>query len=83
VNAPVVIEVARRRDGKLYPPRPLTHAERNRARWLEHNLVHRDGLSIREAQRVMAAEHGVRRSLGIIHRDLASYECPACADQGA
>jgi hypothetical protein len=72
-----VLEVARRADGKLYPPRPLTRAERNRARWLAHNLVHRDGLSIRAAQRAMAAQ-GVRRSVGIIARDLADYECPAC-----
>ena len=66
VNA-VVVEVARRADGKLYPPRPLTHAERNWARWLVHNLVHRDGLSIREAQRVMLGQYGVRRSLGMVN----------------
>jgi len=78
VNEPVIIEVTRRADNKLYPARPLTREQRNRARWLAHNLVHRDGLSIRAAQRAMLAR-GVRRSLGIIARDLASYECPACA----
>lgn len=73
----ILVEVERRRDGKLYPPRPLTHAERNRARWLAHNLVHRDGMSVRAAQRAMAAQ-GVRRSVGIIARDLAAFECPDC-----
>ncbi len=78
VNA-VVIEVRRGRDGKLYPPRmPLPRAERNRLRWLAHNLVHRDGLSIWQAQRVMRESHGARRSLGQIHADLHNFECPHC-----
>jgi hypothetical protein len=80
VNA-VVIEVRRGRDGKLYPPRmPLPQAERDRARALAHRLVCRDGLSIREAQRCMREDYGVRRSLGIIHADLAGYQCARCRD---
>ena len=71
--------VRRGRDGKNYPAAPLTRTERNRARWLAHNLVHRDGLSIRAAQQVMAGEHAIKRSVGIIARDLADYECPHCA----
>jgi hypothetical protein len=74
----VVIEVAVRRDGRRYPPRPLTRAERNKIRWLEHDLCHRDGLSIRAAQQAMA-ERGIRRSVGAIHRDLVAYECGICA----
>ena len=56
----------RGRDGRLYPAVPLTREERNRARWLAHRLVHRDGLSIRHARQVMLVKHGVRRSIGII-----------------
>lgn len=76
----VVIEVRRGADGKLYPPRmPLPQAERDRLRVLVHNLVCRDKLSIRQAQRVMREEYGVRRSLGQLHADLHRFECPRCA----
>jgi hypothetical protein len=78
VNA-IVIETVRRRDGKRYPVAGvLPTDQRNRARWLAHNLVHRDRLSIRAAQRVMLERYGVRRSLGIMHRDLTSYACRVC-----
>jgi hypothetical protein len=76
----IIVEVRRGADRKLYPVGgQLPPAERNRARWLAHNLVHRDHLSVRAAQAVMLEQYGVRRSLGIIARDLASFECPACA----
>lgn len=75
----VVVEVTRGADDKRYPARSLSHAERNRARWLAHNLVHRDGLSLRAAQRAMAESYGVRRSMGTICTDLANFECPSCA----
>jgi hypothetical protein len=82
VNA-IVVETVRRRDGKRYPVAGvLPPAERNRARWLAHNLVHRDRLSIRQAQRVMLEQYAVRRSLGIIARDLQRFECPVCAGPG-
>jgi len=74
----VIIEVRRGADAKLYPARPLTREQRNRARWMAHNLVHRDGLSIRQAQRVMASQYGVRRAVGTIMRDLQNFECPRC-----
>ncbi len=74
----VIVQVQTGRDGKLYPARPLTRQERNRARWLAHNLVHRDGLSVRQAQRAMAERYGVRRAVGTIARDLANFECPRC-----
>lgn len=76
----VVVETVRGRDSKRYPaglPRP--REELNRMRWMVHGLVCRDGNSIRAAQAIMLAEHGVRRSLGALHRDLARYECPSCA----
>jgi len=67
----VAIEVQRGRDGKLYPPRmPIPLAERKPARWLVHNLVHRDHLSIRAAQAVMHDQYGVRRSVGQLWKDL-------------
>jgi hypothetical protein len=43
--------------------------------------VHRDALSIRQAQRVMAESYGVRRSIGVIARDLLLWECPHCPHQ--
>jgi hypothetical protein len=69
-----VVEVVRGADRKLYGARPLSRAELNRRRWLAHNLVHRDGLSIRQAQRTMRESYGVRRSLGAIHGDLKRFE---------
>ncbi len=77
--AVVIVEVKRGADGRLYPARPLTHEQRNRARWLAHNLVHRDRLSVRQAQKVMAERYGLRRAAGTIARDLAGFECPRCA----
>ena len=73
-------QLRRGRDGKLYPAAQLTRTERGRARWLAHQLVHSDGLSIRAAQAAMAQTHGLRRSRGAIAADLAGYECPRCAD---
>jgi hypothetical protein len=73
-----VIEVRRGADSKLYPAEPLTREQRNRARWLAHNLVHRDGLSVRQAQRELVGQHGVRRAVGTIMRDLQNFECPQC-----
>ena len=70
----------RGRDGRLYPARPLTPEERSRAVRLAHLLVHRDRLSIRLAQQVMAEQHGLRRSVGAIARDLAGWVCDLCDD---
>ena len=78
VNA-IIIETVVRSDGKRYPVGGvLPDQERNRARWLAHRLVCRDRHSIRQAQKIMLAEHGCRRSLGIICRDLQRFECPEC-----
>lgn len=73
------IVVRRAKDGKDYPLRPLTRQERGRIRVLTHQLIHRDHLSIRQAQRVMLESYHVRRSVGSIMRDLTGFECPACA----
>jgi hypothetical protein len=36
-------------------------------------------MSVRQAQQVMAEHYGVRRSVGIIARDLRVFTCPRCA----
>ncbi len=79
----ILIEVSRGTDSKLYPARPLPREQLNRARQLAHNLICRDRLSIRAAQRVMAGSYGLRRSVGVIARDLALFECPRCAGRPA
>lgn len=78
-----VIEVGRGRDGKLYSARPLDEAGLRRARSLAHALVHRDKMSMRAAQQVMADSYGLRRSIGIIARDLALWTCQWCPDRSA
>ena len=72
-------QVRRGRDGKNYPATPLTRPERSRAIRRAHELICRDGLSIRAAQARMA-EAGLRRSVGTIAQDLRGFECPHCAD---
>ena len=66
------------RDHPFYPARPASRAEPNRARWLSHNLIHRDGLSVRAAQRVLAESYGLRRSIGSIMHDPRMWKCPRC-----
>lgn len=80
-DGPVSIDVrVRGLDGRLYPATPLTPQERGRAIRLAHRLCHADGWSIRQAQRIMAESHGLRRSVGAISADLRDYLCPACPD---
>ena len=73
------------RDGKRYPATherggTLPEPERREAITTAHHLVHGLGYSIRAAQRELAAEHGIRRSLGSIHHDLADFVCRDCRD---
>lgn len=76
----MVIVVERRKDGKMHPPGGyLPDADRDRARLLAHYLVRRDRRSLRQAQKIMFEDHGIRRSLGSIHHDLRTFECPECA----
>jgi hypothetical protein len=76
-----IVEVRKGRDGKFYPMvMPVPLADRQRARALAHGLVHRDGLTIRAAQRVMKEQYGLRRSVGIIAYDLRNFTCQRCRD---
>ncbi len=78
-NVAVLVKV--RSDGKLMPPDwPLTPPEVTaRLRDLEHHLHCAGGLSIRQTQAAML-DRGIRRSIGMIHRDLHQFECPVCSD---
>lgn len=72
----VIIEVVRGKDGKRYPsglPRP--GAEVERLRLLAHQFYCGRGLSYRDVQAVMLDQNGVRRSIGILHRDVAEFDC--------
>ena len=77
-----VVVVERRRDGKLHPPGgKLPDKDRWRAVRIAHQLVHGRGLSIRAAQAVLLAEHGIRRSFGSVQHDLKAFSCPRCEDE--
>ena len=78
VSAVLLLEVVRGHDRKLYRAHPLPGSELARIRALTHALVHRDGLSQRQAQRVLAQSYGIRRATGTIARDLALFTCPSC-----
>jgi hypothetical protein len=75
-----IIEITAGRDRKRYPAAQLSAADLGRLRKLEHQLCHRDGLSVRQAQRALLGQHGVRRSVGAIQRDLAGWVCQLCED---
>jgi hypothetical protein len=78
----VVVEVRVRRDGRRYPVTwKLPDKERGRAIRLVHELVPGRGMSIRAAQRVMLADHAVRRSVGQLHNDLHGFTCSRCEDE--
>jgi hypothetical protein len=80
VNA-TVITVRIARDGKRYPAdRVLPPEQRQQAHALAHGLVHRDKLSIRQAQRELLEVHAIRRSVGSIFSDLHRYQCSRCAE---
>lgn len=78
--AVAVAVVVRRSDSKLYPEGGvLPERERWRAIRLAHRAVCRDRLSYRAAQQALA-DAGIRRSLGQLHHDVASYVCSLCED---
>jgi len=80
VNEIVVVTLQRGRDHKLYPAQmPPPKAWRYEAIMIAHRLCHEQGLSMRAAQRELAAL-GYRRSLGTIWRDLDRPMCPRCRD---
>lgn len=79
----VVVEVrSRGADSKLYREHQLDQEALTRLRLLEHELRCGQGLSVRQVQAELAAEHGVRRSIGIIQRDLRLWSCEHCQDGG-
>lgn len=65
-------------DGKSYPATPLTRQQRARAIYPAHALVHRGGMSIRQAQKAMLETYQIRRSAGTIADDLARCDVPGC-----
>jgi hypothetical protein len=75
----VMVVLRRGRDHKLYPvDLPLPKAEHDRLVGLSHLMRCGRGLSYRQAQRALAEQLGVRRSLGAIFRDVHHYECAQC-----
>ena len=64
-------------DSKLYPARAATEAERDRIVAWTHWFRCEERLSIREVARKLE-EHGIRRSVGAIVRDLKLYRCDRC-----
>lgn len=78
----VIIETVRARNGRLHPVEPVPADEAARVRVLVHELRCAGQLSIRQVQRHMLEDHGLRRSTGRIHAILVRYECGRCADGG-
>jgi hypothetical protein len=77
-----MVELVRGKDGKRYPlglPRPA--GEHLRLVAQSHTLRCGRELPYRQAQKALASEFGVRRSLGAIFRDVHVYKCPYCTPQ--
>jgi hypothetical protein len=83
VKPPPVIELVKRKDGKLYPAVPCTPAEHRHLVALIHNMRHVDRLSYPAIQRALLERHAVRRSLGMVWRDANEFRCPNCASGAA
>jgi hypothetical protein len=71
------------RDGKRYPFHRRTAADRQRLATLTHKLRCGRTLSIKTLQETLAAEFGVRRSIGAISKDLRDFRCPLCRPKPA
>jgi hypothetical protein len=78
VKPPPVIELVRRRDGKLYPAVLRSPAEHREVVALIHNMRCVDRLSYPAIQRALLERHAIRRSLGMIWRDVNTFKCPNC-----
>ena len=79
-----MVKLVRGRDHKLYPaglPRPA--GEHLRLVALSHTLRCGRKLSYAKIPEALAAEFGVRRSVGAVFRDIHVYRCPMCAPQPA
>lgn len=70
---------SRDRSGKFCPPdQAFPGLDRQRSAALAHNLVHKGGLTVRAARRVMIEQYDLRRSVGGIASDLREYTCSRC-----
>jgi hypothetical protein len=78
MNGVVVVETVRARDGKRHPVEPVPPDQAKLVKIAVHRLVCGENLSIRAAQRALAARYGLRRSLGRIHAITADYTCSRC-----
>jgi hypothetical protein len=81
MNAPAIIPVRVRRDGRLYPvgwrrPEPEIDAVID----LVHRLRCQDGLSYRQVTAKLL-ESGYRVSLGAVHGYHRRYWCDLCKDE--
>ena len=56
----------------------LTPKARAEAVRLVHHYMHRRHMSIRRAQAVLLAEHGIARSPAQLHADLHEHSCDRC-----
>ena len=67
---------------QVLPGHAITRQQRARAIYPAHALVHRGGMSIRQAQKAMLETYQIRRSAGTIADDLARCDvppgCPGC-----
>jgi hypothetical protein len=78
----IVVEVERRRDGKLHPPGGHRSAEEiARLVWRVHELRCQEDLSFRRIVAQLAAQ-GSRVSLGSAWHYWAGWQCRECAEDG-
>ena len=83
MKSPPVIELVRRRDGKLYPAVLRTPAEHRQVVALIHNMRCVDRLSYPAIRAALLERHAIRRSLGMIWRDANEFRCPNCGSKPA
>ena len=65
-------------DGKCYPSRALTAAERLHIARRVHQLRCAGGLTVQGVRAALAAD-GIRRSAGSVHAALHRWRCPDCS----
>ena len=70
--------VVRGRDGKTYPRHRRSERDLDPVVHLTHQLRCEGRLSMRGAARHLADEHGIRRPVGAVARDLELYCCYRC-----
>jgi len=76
-----MLELIRGKDKKCYPADlPRSRAELLRLVALSHTLRCGRKLTYSLVQETLAAEFGVRRSIGAIAKDLHTFKCPLCVD---